>query len=103
MPSSFGTWSSTMTSPIPALNPTSTGSEMKFATNPKRRTAATTRKMPTSNASVAEALDRDPKSPPAPACPRAAAVRMASVVVVLTLSGREVPTTAYTTMGRKAV
>ena len=34
MPRSFGTWSSTITSPIPALKPVSTGAEMKFATKP---------------------------------------------------------------------
>ena len=36
-PSSFGIWSRTITHPMPALNPTRTGSEMKFATNPRRR------------------------------------------------------------------
>jgi len=33
MPRIFGTWSTTITSPSPALNPASTGSEIKFATN----------------------------------------------------------------------
>ena len=44
-----------MTTPIPALNPTSTGSEMKFATKPSRRIQATTRIAPTINVSVAAA------------------------------------------------
>ena len=39
MPSSFGTWSSTITSPMPALNPVRTGSEMKLATKPRRSSA----------------------------------------------------------------
>ena len=36
MPRSFGTWSSTITRPMPALKPVSTGVEMKLATNPRR-------------------------------------------------------------------
>jgi len=36
-------------------------------------------------------------------CPNWAAVRIANVVVVLTLSTREVPSTAYITMGTRAV
>ena len=40
MPSNFGTWSSTITRPIPALKPVSTGVEMKFATNPSRKSRA---------------------------------------------------------------
>ena len=83
-----------MTSPIPALNPISTGSEMKFARNPSRSTPASTRMRPTSRASVAEAATSDAASPAGATAPSAAAVSMASVVVVLTLSGREVPTIA---------
>ena len=36
MPSSLGSWSSTMTRPMPALKPVSTGVEMKLATKPSR-------------------------------------------------------------------
>ncbi len=80
-----------MTSPIPALNPVSTGSEMKLATNPRRSREAATRMAPTSKVSVADAVMRAAASPPGTAWPSAAADRMAIVVVVLTLSGREVP------------
>ena len=41
-----------------------------------------------------DAVSSDAGSPPGATSPRAAAARMASVVVVLTLSGREVPSTA---------
>ncbi len=83
-----------MTSPIPALKPTSTGSEMKFATKPSRRIAATTSTAPTSNVNVAHAAVSDAVSPPGATSPRAAAARIDSVVVVVTLSGRDVPSTA---------
>ena len=94
MPSSLGTWSSTMTSPIPALKPISTGSEMKLATKPSRSSEASRRMAPTRKVSVAEALIKDAGSPSGATWPSWAAARMASVVVVLTLSGRDVPTTA---------
>ena len=42
-------------------------------------------------------------SPAGAALPSSAAVRMAIVVVVLTLNGREVPSSAYTTVGTSAV
>ena len=42
MPSSLGTWSTTITSPMPDLKPVSTGSEMKLATKPRRSTDAAT-------------------------------------------------------------
>ena len=45
-PSSFGTWSSTITSPMPALKPVSTGAEMKLATKPSRITEASIRIAP---------------------------------------------------------
>ena len=95
MPSSFGTWSSTMTSAIPALKPISTGSEMKLATKPSRSSEASTQDGPHQESqrcrsshqgrriAVRERLGR--AGPPA---------RMARVVVVLTLSGREVPSSA---------
>ena len=38
-----------MTTPIPALNPIKTGSEMKLAIKPIRKSDARTRKPPTSN------------------------------------------------------
>ena len=93
-PSSFGTWSSTMTSPMPALKPTRTGSEMKFAMKPKRRIAATTRIAPTKSVSVASPRASAPGSPPGIACASCAPVRIPSVVVVLTLSDRDDPVKA---------
>ncbi len=84
-PRSFGTWSSTMTTPMPALKPIRTGSEMKLATKPSRRTDATTRIAPTRSVSVAEARRRDCRVPPPAATPLSSApTRMAIVVVVLT-------------------
>ena len=56
MPSSLGTWSSTITRPMPALKPVSTGVEMKFATKPRRSSRATSSITPTSAASVAVAV-----------------------------------------------
>ena len=56
MPSSFGTWSSTITRPMPALNPVSTGAEMKSATKPRRISRASISMAPTSAVSVAVAV-----------------------------------------------
>ncbi|CAG4902349.1 hypothetical protein R69919_03066 [Paraburkholderia gardini] len=94
MPSSFGIWSTTMTIAIPALNPVSTGPEMKFARKPSRNTDASTRITPTINVSVAVAIISSAGLPSGAARPSAAATRMASVVVVLTPSGRDVPVNA---------
>jgi len=52
MPRIFGIWSTTMTSPIPALKPTSTGSEIKFATIPRRGRCASNSAAPTSTVNV---------------------------------------------------
>ena len=57
MPRSFGTWSSTITRPMPALKPVSTGVEMKLATNPSRSSLASSSIAPTSAVSVAVAVD----------------------------------------------
>ena len=42
VPRSLGTWSSTITRPMPALNPVKTGAEMKSATKPRRINRAIT-------------------------------------------------------------
>ena len=63
MPRIFGIWSTTMTSPMPALKPTSTGSEIKFATIPRRNKRASKSAAPTSNVSVADALSRTAELP----------------------------------------
>ena len=94
MPSSFGTWSTTITRPMPDLNPVSTGSEMKFATKPSRSTVASTSTSPTMTDSVAAATASSADPPPGAARARADAVRIAMVVVVLTLRGRDVPSSA---------
>jgi hypothetical protein len=94
IPSSLGIWSSTITSPIPALNPVSTGAEMKFATKPRRSTDAAISRPPASALSVAVAVISRPGSPSGTASPNCVATRMARVVVELTLSTREVPSSA---------
>ncbi len=94
IPRSFGIWSTTITSPIPDLKPVSTGSEMKFATKPSLSAEASTSIAPTTIASVADAATRSAAAALGAASPRAAADKIAIVVVVLTLSGREVPRTA---------
>ena len=93
-PSNFGIWSSTMTNAIPALKPIKTGSEMKLATKPNRRSAASRRMAPTRRVRVADAFVNEVGSPATATRLSAVAARMASVVVVLTLSGRDVPTIA---------
>ena len=79
---------------MPALKPDSTGSEMKVARKPRRRTDASTSSTPTINASVAEARRSIAGSPSGTTNARLAPVRIAIVVVVLTLSTRELPSTA---------
>ena len=69
MPTIFGTWSTTMTSPMPALKPTSTGSEIKFATIPRRSRPASKSAAPTSSVNVAEALSRAAGLPLGTTCP----------------------------------
>ena len=83
-----------MTTPMPALNPTSTGSEMKLATKPRRKIQATIRMAPTSKVSVEAARSSAAESAVATAAASAAPVRIAIVVVVLTLKTREVPSSA---------
>ena len=63
IPSSFGTWSSTITRPMPALKPVSTGVEMKVATKPSLSTRAASSIAPTSAVSVAVAVMSCPRSP----------------------------------------
>jgi hypothetical protein len=94
MPSSFGTWSSTITRPMPALNPVSTGVEMKLATKPSRSSRAASSSTPTSAVSVAVATIRRAGSPSGTASPSCVPVRIASVVVELTDSTREEPSSA---------
>ena len=93
-PSSLGSWSSTITRPIPALKPVSTGVEMKFATKPRRSSRASSSIAPTRAASVAVAVTSLPGSLSGTARPNCVPARMASVVVELTLSTREAPSSA---------
>jgi hypothetical protein len=83
-----------MTIPIPSLKPINTGSEIKLAIKPRRSKEASVRTAPTKRANKAVALSRDDGSPLGTTSPSSAAVRIAMVVVVLTLSTREVPMTA---------
>ena len=90
-PSSLGTWSTTITAPMPALKPVNTGSEIKLAIKPNRRTAASISMAPTSSARVAAAAMYSPAVPFGATSASSVAVRIAMVVVVLILSGRDVP------------
>ena len=94
IPRSFGTWSSTITKPIPALKPVSTGAEMKLATNPRRISLASNSIAPTSPVSVAVAVTSFAGSPSGTARPSCVPARIASVVVELTLSTRDEPSSA---------
>ena len=94
MPRSFGTWSSTITRPIPALKPVRTGAEMKFATKPSFINRANTSIAPTSAVSVAVAVMSFSGSPSGTTSPNCVPARIASVVVELTLNTREVPSSA---------
>src|SRR6516162_2670140 len=92
-----------MVRPTPALNPTSTGSDMKLPTTPSRSIAATNKMPPTKQDNVPVVASNSSSEPLGATCRSAAAVRIAIVEVVVTLNGREVPMTAYTTNGTKAV
>jgi len=76
---------------MPALKPVSTGTEIRFATNPKRRTEARISRTPVRAVSVAVAVISRPGSPSGAAIPSCVAVRIARVVVELTLRTRDVP------------
>ena len=80
-----------ITTPMPALKPISTGSEMKLATKPSRRKHATASIAPTSSVSVAVPCSIAAGSPLGATALSSAAVRIAIVEVVLTLSTRDVP------------
>ena len=67
---------------------------MKFATKPSRSSDATSSMPPTRTLSVAVAPNRVAGSALGATAPSSAAVRMAIVVVVLTLRGRDVPSSA---------
>ena len=91
-----------MTRPTPALNPVSTGSEMKFARNPSRTMRAIMSIAPTRTESVAAAVNALSDESARMASPIAVAHRIAIGVVVLTLSRRELPSPAYTAIGTRA-
>ncbi|MNP41868.1 hypothetical protein D3C76_1355940 [compost metagenome] len=76
------------------MKPTSTGSEMKLATKPRRNKPAIVRIAPTNKASVADATSNSMGVPNGLARAITDPASMASVVVVLTLRGRDVPSTA---------
>jgi hypothetical protein len=93
VPSTLPSCPEMISSPVPALNPASTGSEMKSARKPSLRAAATSRMAPVNTAKVATArIASSVVSGAAEAT--ATAVRAAIVDVVLTDSGRDLPTSA---------
>ena len=94
IPRSFGTWSRTITRPMPALKPVRTGVEMKLATNPRRSTVASISKTPTSAVSVATTVISFAGSPSGTARPSCVPVRIPRVVVELTLSTADEPSSA---------
>ena len=84
-----------ITAPMPALNPTSTGSEMKLATKPSLQMEASIRIAPTMSVSSAQAESSIVGSPSGATMASSAPVRMASVVVVVVaLIGRDEPSIA---------
>ena len=80
-----------MTRPIPALKPVRTGSEIRFATAPRRRRRATRRIAPTTTDRVAATVSGETPLPSGASVETWAPARIAIVVVVLMLSGREAP------------
>ena len=83
-----------ITTPIPALNPTSTGSEIKLATKPSLAMEAVIRIAPTMRVSSAHAESSTVGSPSGATMASSAPVRIAMVVVVVTLIGRDEPSIA---------
>jgi len=79
---------------MPALNPVSTGSEIRLATAPRRRMPASSRKPPTSSDRVVATAICVAASAPAANWLMVPATRMAMVEVVVTLSTRAVPNRA---------
>ena len=94
IPRSFGIWSSTITRPIPALKPVRTDVEIKLATNPRRISLARSSIAPTNAVRVAVAVTSFAGSPSGTARPSCVPARIASVVVELTLSTRDEPSSA---------
>jgi hypothetical protein len=76
------------------LKPVSTGAEMKLATNPSRSSRAVSNMAPTSTVSVTVAVTSRAASPSGATSPSSAPARIASVVVELTESTRDVPSSA---------
>ncbi len=90
-PSTFPSWPTATVIPIPILKPVSTGREMKSATKPRCNQPASSNSPPETMASVDATASG---SAPAGARPIAVAVRIEMVEVVLTDSGRELPSSA---------
>jgi hypothetical protein len=79
---------------MPALKPVSTGAEMKLATKPKRSKRASKRIRPTSATSVAVAVIRPAGLPSGTTRPSSVPARIARVVVELTESTCDEPSSA---------
>ena len=76
---------------MPDLNPVKTGLEMKLATKPSRSTEANISITPVIAVKVAVAVSSRAGSPSGTTSASCVPVRMASVVVELTLRTRDVP------------
>ncbi len=83
IPRTFGTWLSTITRPMPALKPVSTGEEMSLATNPRCSSRASSSIAPTSAVSVAVPVTSFAGSPSGTTRLSCVPARIASVLVEL--------------------
>ena len=93
IPKSFGTWPMMIVSARPTMNPFSTGSEMKFARKPRRRSPATTASAPTTSPSVIVSC-RNSSLPGAARSPTAAAESAAVAAIGPVTRCRELPNAA---------
>src|SRR5262245_66667449 len=89
-----------ITRPTPALKPVSTGSEMRLATTPRRNKPANSRNAPTRNDKVADAVSSAAGPSPEATWPRMLTAMIDMVEEGVTLRGRDVRNTAYTTSGK---
>lgn len=92
-----------MTTPTPALKPMRTGSETKLATNPRRSRRATIKTPPTRSASIAATAAGAAPLARAVSATTCAEVNIAISDVLVTLSGRELPSSGYTSIAAIAV
>ena len=92
-PSTLGSCPTTIVTATPKTKPEMMGFDMKSAMKPRRTMPARTRPMPTNNAS-AEVKARNCAASAAPSAPTTPADITATVELVVTLTRRDVPSTA---------